>query len=241
MSRLAGRVALVTGASRGVGRAIASLLAAEGARVAALARTAPALEELASEAAAAGWPGRVLPVPADVTDAAQVEAAVARVLAAWGGLDIAVNNAGVGHFAPVAELSEAAWDEMLAVNLKGPFLVARAVVPVFQRQRRGHLVNISSVAGTTTFPGGGGYCASKWGLMALTDVLTQELKPYTVKVSVICPGSVQTGFGGTPPRPYSLRPEDVARAVLEAVAAPEGVIVNQIVLRPVVPPEFQKG
>ncbi len=232
-------MAIVTGGGRGIGRAIALLFAREGARVAVVARTRTDLEDVARAAQVEGG-GEVLPLPGDVTVAGDVQRVVQQVLERWGRIDILVNNAGVGHFAPVAELPEDAWDEMMAVNLKGPFLCARAVAPVMAAQRSGHIINISSVAGTTTFPGGGGYCASKWGLMALTDVLMQELKPYEVKVSVICPGSVQTGFGGTPPRSYSLLPEDVATVALEMAAAPRRVILNQVVMRPLVPPEFQR-
>lgn len=237
--RLRDRVAVVTGASRGIGRAIALRFLAEGALVVACARGAEGLRDLAGGAAAAGSAERLLTVPCDVTRPEDVERLARATLDRHGRVDILVNNAGVGYFAPVEELLPEQWDEMMGVNLKGAFLCCRAFVPVFKRQRSGHIINISSVAGLTAFEGGSGYCASKWGLMGLTETLLLELKPYEVKVSVICPGSVKTGFGGTPPRPYSLRPEDVADAVLEVAAAPRGVVLNQVVMRPLVPAEYQ--
>ncbi len=203
--------------------------------VAAVARTGGELETLA----ASSPPGTVLPLPADVTDPGAVAGAFRAALERWGTLDILVNNAGIGRFAPVAEMDPADWDAMLAVNLRGAFLCARQAARIMMERRSGHVVNVASVAGLTTFPGGGGYCASKWGLMALTETLIQELKPFGVKVSVVCPGSVRTGFSSSPPA-YAMAPEEVAAVVADVVAAPPGVIINQVVLRPLVPPELQR-
>jgi len=199
-------------------------------RIAAVARSRDDLERLARE-----LPGAVVPAPADVRDPAQVAQACDLALAELGGIDVLVNNAGLAHFGLIEELSPEQWDEMFDVNLKGAFLFCRALVPHMKKRRSGHIINIASVAGLVTFPRGAGYCASKWGMVALTETLIQELKPYELKVSVICPGSVQTGFGGTPPRDYSLRPEDVAEMVAAVATQPRGVIINQIVMRPLVP------
>ena len=236
--RLQDKVAIVTGASRGIGRAIAELFVAEGARVVGVARSAGALQELKA-ALDERSPGAFVPEVADVPSAADARRVTEAALARFGRIDILVNNAGVGHFAPVAELSEAAWDEMMAVNLKGPFLWTQAVLPHMMERRDGHIIMISSVAGTTTFVNGAGYCASKWGLMALADTLRQEVRPYELRVTAVCPGSVQTGFGGTPPRDYSLRPEDVAHTVLEVAAAPKRVIYGTVIMRPLVPADRQ--
>lgn len=236
--RMRDRVVVVTGASRGIGRAIVLRLLREGALVTGCARGEEGLAELRRLAADAGLVDRLQTLRVDVTDPADVQRLADTVLQRHGRVDVVVNNAGVGHFGPVEELTPEAWDAMMAVNLKGPFLVCRAFVPALKRQRAGHLIQIASVAGLTVFAGGAGYCASKWGLMALTETLILELKPYEVKVSVICPGSVQTEFGGTPPKPYSLRPDDVAEVVLQVAAAPRNVILNQVVMRPLVPSEY---
>lgn len=237
--RLENRIAVVTGGSRGIGRAIVRGFLAEGAQVVACARHPAGLADLAAEAERSGWGDRLLTLPCDVSRPEDVDRLARTVLDRFGRVDLLVNNAGVGHYAPVEDLTPEQWDEMMAVNLKGPFLCCRAFVPAFKRQREGHIIFIASVAALTVFEGGAGYCASKWGLMGLYETVLLELKPYQVKVSVVCPGSVNTGFAGNPPRPYALQPEDVARAVLEIAAAPRGVIINQVVMRPLVPVPVQ--
>lgn len=225
-------VAIVTGASRGVGRAIARRLLMEDWRVAGVARSEEALRDMEKE-----WPS-FRGFVADVRDKARAKAIVEEVEKTWGPVDALIANAGVGHYAPTWELSEDHWDEMLEVNLKGPFLWSQAVLPSMMARKKGHLLFISSVAGTTTFPGGAGYCASKWGLMALADTLRQEVKPYELRVTVVAPGSIQTGFAGSPIKPYSLLPEDVAEACWHALSAPERVIYGTIIMRPKVPGEL---
>lgn len=236
MGALTERIAIVTGASRGLGASIATLFAKNGATVIAAARDSSALNELADTFSGEG---RIVPYTCDVTEANQVKDLVRFTLEKHEQLDILVNNAGIGRFGAIHELSEADWDEMMGVNLKGPYLMCKYTIPHFKERQRGHIINISSVAGTVTFKGGGGYCASKFGLMALTDVLTQELKPHQINVSVICPGSIKTDFFGAESKQYALEPEQVAKVAFDMVTAPEGVILNQVVMRPQVPPELQ--
>ncbi|TCS93439.1 SDR family oxidoreductase [Hazenella coriacea] len=227
MSSLKGKVAIVTGASKGLGVAITRRLVHEGATVIASARRLNLLEALAQEK-----PDQIIPQACDVTQRQQVQQLIDQVIQRWGRLDLLINNAGLGHFAPVDELTEEQWDQMMDVNLKGAFLTCKYAIPHL-KQTEGHIVNISSVAGTESFARGGGYCASKFGLMALSDALTLELKPYHVKVSTICPGSIKTEFGRY--KDYALDPEQVADAVGMVVSAPKGVILNQITMRPLVP------
>lgn len=238
--RLQDKVAIITGASSGIGLATASLFRQEGARVAVFARSKAKIEALVAE------PGPdALAVTGDVTVWDDVQRLVQSTLEKFGRIDLLINNAGVGFFAPVVDFSLDELDTMLSVNVKGPFMCCKAALPAMIKQQSGHIINVSSVAGTTTFPGGAGYCASKWALEALTQTLIQECKPHRIKVSSINPGSVKTAFGGkgTDPdrehKPYSLEPEDVARLILDVAAQPPGVIVNQVIVRPLVPPEFQ--
>lgn len=239
--RLLDKVAVITGASAGIGLATTRLFRSEGAKVVMFARSADKLRALEAELGP-----EALAVPGDVTVWDDVQRLMAATLDRFGRIDILVNNAGIGIFAPVVDLDPEDLDRLLAVNLKGPFLCCKAALPAMIRQQSGHIINVSSVAGTTTFPGGAGYCASKWGLEALTQTLIQECKPHKIKVSSINPGSVKTGFGGkgtgpgqNPPKPYSLEPEDVARLITDVAAQPPGVIVNQVIVRPLVPPEWQ--
>ncbi|MMZ55842.1 Sepiapterin reductase [compost metagenome] len=238
LQSLHNKVALITGASKGIGRAMSTLFAEKGATVYAVARSAALLKELADEAN--GKKGHILPAPCDVSDAEAVESLIGQIMREEEHIDVLINNAGLGHFGMIHELTEAQWDEMMNVNLKGVFLCTKYTAPHMIKRKSGHIINISSVAGTVTFPGGGGYCASKFGLMAFNDVLTQELKPHNVKVSVICPGSVQTHFSQGEPKDYALRPEEVAYMAYQMAAAPEHIIMNQLIMRPVVPQQLQK-
>ncbi|MED0679580.1 SDR family oxidoreductase [Aneurinibacillus thermoaerophilus] len=232
------KVVLITGASKGIGQAMCLLFAEKGATVYAIARSEELLHKLAEKAKTKG--GNIIASPCDVTDSEAVQRLISQIVREKERIDVLINNAGLGHFGPIHELTETQWDEMMNVNLKGVFLCTKYVVPHLLKQQSGHIINISSVAGTVTFPGGGGYCTSKFGLMAFTDVLTQELKPHNIKVSVICPGSVQTYFGQSDPKSYALKPEEVAYIAYQMAAAPEGVIMNQVIMRPVVPKEYQK-
>lgn len=226
------KIAIVTGASKGLGAAIARRLAKENIKVVATARSTGKLNELAGE-----FQGIIDPVACDVTDSRQVRQIIEHTIDQYGRLDILINNAGLGYFAPVEKLSEEEWDEMMNVNLKGAFLHCKYAIPHLKKTE-GHIVNISSIAGTESFASGAGYCASKFGLMALTDALTLELKPYHVKVSALCPGSIKTDFNNY--KEYAMEAEQVAEAVWTMVSAPKGVIYNQILMRPLVPKEFQK-
>jgi len=228
---LEGQVAIVTGGSRGIGLAVARAIAQAGARVVVSARPSPALDAAASSL---GTGARA--IPCDVRDAAQVEALASKTLAELGRIDILVNNAGLGHFGPVDELPVEQFDEMLAVNLRGPFLCTRAVVPAMKRQGRGTIVNVASVAGLVGNPNLSGYNASKFGLMGFTEATMLELRHAGIKVSVICPGSVATEFGHGPNVAGMLAADDVAAATMAILTAAPDALLSQIHLRPLRPP-----
>ena len=230
---LAGRIALVTGGSRGIGCAIAHRLAALGASVAICGRNRAALEESAAGVAKLGR--KSLFQVADVTDAEQVTELVSRTESTLGPISILVNNAGMGLFGPAHEKTEADWDRVLDTNLKGVFLVSRAVAPLMIRRGAGDIINISSLAGKNTFAGGGIYCASKWGLMGLSGCMAEDLREHGIRVSVICPGSVATQFSGSKPKnaAKALQAEDVAHAVEAIVTQGPQSFLSEMHLRPV--------
>jgi len=229
---LSGRVALVTGGSRGIGRAIAQRLASLGASVAICGRDRAALEDSAGMLAKFGPP--VFSQPADVTRALAVVDLVAKTEAALGPITILVNNAGIGLFGPAHESTETDWDRVLETNLKSVFLLSRAVVPSMLRHGSGDIINISSLAGKNTFAGGGIYCASKWGLMGLSGCMAEDLREFDIRVSVICPGSVATEFfsRGRKDTSKALRPEDVAHAVESIVTQGPRSFLSEMQLRP---------
>ncbi len=225
-------VALITGGSRGIGRAIALRLAALGASVAICGRDRAALADSAAALAKIG--GRVFSHVADVTRDAEVHDLVAKTECALGGISILVNNAGMGLFGPAHEKTEADWDRVLDSNLKSVFLVSRAVIPSMIRRGSGDIINISSLAGRNAFPGGGLYCASKWGLQGLSSCMAEDLRDYGIRVSIIAPGSVATAFSGRGPKNPSkvLTPEDVAHAVAMVVTQGPQSFLSEIQLRP---------
>jgi NAD(P)-dependent dehydrogenase (short-subunit alcohol dehydrogenase family) len=229
---LAGGVALVTGGSRGIGRAIAHQLALLGASVSVCGRDRSALESSARALSQTGVP--VHNQITDVTNSAAVADLVAKTEAALGPITILVNNAGIGLFGPAHEKTEADWDRVLDTNLKSVFLVSRAVAPSMIRRGSGDIINISSLAGKNTFAGGGIYCASKWGVVGLSGCMAEDLREYGIRVSVICPGSVATEFStrGAKDASKALRPEDVAHAVKAIVTQGPQSFLSEIHLRP---------
>ncbi len=229
---ITGQVALVTGASRGIGLAIARRLGRMGARVAICARNAPGLDRAAEELRGAGV--ETLGVTADVTRSAEVAALIEQTRATLGPIDVLVNNAGIGIFGPAHELREADWDAVLDTNLKAVFLVSKVVVPEMIRRRRGHIINISSLAGKNAFAGGGVYCASKWGLLGLTYCMAEDLRSHGIRVSAVCPGTVDTEFSphtGKQPSKM-LQPDDIAHAVEALVTQVPGSFISEILIRP---------
>ena len=229
---LASATALVTGGSRGIGRAIALRLAELGASVAICGRDAGALSATASELQKHA--PRVFSHVADVTRSADVTSLVQAAEKALGSISILVNNAGIGGFGPVHEKSEADWDKVLDTNLKSLFLVSRAVVPSMIRRGGGDIVNIASLAGRNTFAGGGLYCASKWGVYGLSGCMAEDLREHGIRVSVVAPGSVATEFSGRGPKDASkvLKAEDVAHAVALIVTQGPQSFVSEVQLRP---------
>ncbi len=229
---LAGRVALVTGGSGGIGLAIARRLGQMGARVSICGRNPSKLDRAAADLRAAGI--EVLVSEADVTRQDQIASLVRKTQQTFGPIDILVNNAGIGMFGPFQDKSEADWDAVVDTNLKSVFLVSREVAPEMIRRETGHIINISSLAGKNTFANGAIYCASKWGLLGLTGCMAEDLRAHGIRVSAICPGSVATDFSGQGAKDPAkmLQPEDVAHAVAALLTQAPGSFISEVQIRP---------
>ncbi|HEY6763377.1 MAG TPA: SDR family NAD(P)-dependent oxidoreductase [Candidatus Sulfotelmatobacter sp.] len=234
---LAGQIAFITGAGRGIGAAIAATLARLGASCVLGGRTRETLEETAKAITEAG--GKADVIPCDVSNLASVEDAGEGVKSKFGRLDILVNNAGVGGFKdPLHQLKAEAWDHILNTNLRGVYYMIRTFAPIMIAARAGHIINISSLAGKNALPNGAAYAASKWGLNGLTYSVAEEFRAYNIRVSVICPGSVNTELSphvGKDPAKM-LQPKDVAHAVEMLVTQAPQSFVSEILLRPTLKP-----
>lgn len=210
-------VVLVTGAGRGIGRAVALAVAREGARVGLMGLTAAHLAAVEKELKPTGVRCTVL--PGDVSDEGSVSRCVAAAEQQLGPIDVLVNNAGVYAHGPVDRLDALVFDHTLAVNLRGPFLMARAVVPGMKSRRRGHVVNVASTAALRGFAGGAAYCASKFGLAGLSQAMLQDVRGSDVRVTCILPSTVATDMARRgdflKDAAKAIRPEDVAQAIVD--------------------------
>ncbi|HEY7354610.1 MAG TPA: SDR family NAD(P)-dependent oxidoreductase [Terriglobales bacterium] len=227
---LSGQVAVVTGAGRGIGSAIAEKLAALGANVVLCGRTVKSLESTALRIG-----DRAKVKQCDVTSLESVGTLAAFVEKTFGRLDILVNNAGVGSFAaPLYELTPEEWEKVLNTNLRGVYYCIRAFAPTMIRAKNGHIVNVSSLAGKNALPNGAAYAASKWGLNGLSYSVAEELRVHNIRVSVICPGSVNTELsphtGKNPAK--MLQADDVAHVVAMLVTQGPQSFVSEVLLRP---------
>jgi 3-oxoacyl-[acyl-carrier protein] reductase len=230
---LAGQVAVITGAGRGIGAAIAHELSNLGVTAVLCGRTRAALELSAQAIGQAG--GKAEVVVCDVTSLPSVESAAMRVETSLGRVDILVNNAGVGGFGgPLHQLAPDSWEQILNTNLRGVFYTTRAFAPMMIRARSGHIINISSLAGKNALPNGAAYAASKWGLNGLSFSLAEELRGHNIRVAVICPGSTNTDLSPHAGKDHSkmLQPEDVAHAVTMLVSQAPQSFVSEILMRP---------
>jgi len=232
------KVALVTGGSRGIGLAIARALASAGAQVAITGRSDAHLSDARSRIEGAG-PGAVETLRADVRRHDEVDRAVTATVARFGGLDIVINNAGVGIFENVADMSPEKWAEVIDTNLTGVFHVCHAALPHLRRRGAGFIVNISSLAGKNAFPTAAAYCASKAGLNAFSEALMQEVRYDNIRVSYVMPGSVATGFAdgdASKDADWKIAPEDVADIVLDLLRHHPRSLPSRVELRPSKPP-----
>jgi len=225
------KVAVVTGAGRGIGRAIAIELARAGARLSIAARSRSDLDETARLCGNAS--ASVL--PADVRHREQVFAFLEQTVDTLGAVDILVNCAGVGIFGPVVDFSDEDFATLIDTNLRGTFYTCRYVLPSMIERKTGHIVNIASIAGKVGSANRAVYCASKFGVVGFTESLAEEVRQYGIRASVICPGSTDTAFSGGKEgkaRGKMLRPEDVAYAVRTVVTQEPNSFISEIIMRP---------
>ncbi|MGC8508958.1 MAG: SDR family oxidoreductase [Thiomonas sp.] len=235
------KVIVITGASSGLGEATARLLAAQGARVVLGARRSERIEALAAELKTNG--AQALAVTTDVTDAAQVQALVDAAVRTFGRIDVMLNNAGLMPHSPLERRKIADWDRMIDVNLKGVLYGIAAALPAMQAQKSGHIINVSSVAGHKVRPGSAVYAATKHAVLALSEGLRQEVKPWNIRTTVISPGAVATELPDSITEPdmaeavrqmyrVAIPAESFARMVAFAISQPDDVDINEILFRP---------
>jgi 3-oxoacyl-[acyl-carrier protein] reductase len=234
IGRLDGKVVVITGASKGIGKATATDFAAAGAKVVLAARTRETLEQVAASLRENG--AEALAVPTDVTNTDAVKRLIQRTLDTYQHVDILVNNAGVGHFGPVVDFDPDNWDTVLNSNLKAIYLCAKYALPSMLARGGGQIINVLSIAAKVAFEASGAYCAAKAGALALTKVLASEVRQQNIRVTAVLPGSVHTPFwDGVPQHPdfeQMLTPEHVADTIISVCQQPPGMVTEEIVVMP---------
>jgi 3-oxoacyl-[acyl-carrier protein] reductase len=233
MSSLTGKVAFVTGGSRGIGLATAKALVAGGASVAITGTDQGRVND-----AVAALGKNALGIRADVRQYSEVEAALAQTVSTFGGLDILINNAGVGVFRAVSEMTVDEWHRIIDTNLSGVFYCCHAALPHLKARGGGWIISISSLASKNAFVSGAAYCASKSALNAFSETLMQEVRYDGIRVAYVLPGSVNTGFGGlsNTKSEWALMPEDVAEMIVDLIAHPARSLPSRVEIRPAQPP-----
>ena len=241
MADLKGKVAIVTGSTKGIGRAIAEALLAADARVTISARTAPDVERVAAELNKGSRSGerRVLGVATDVREYDDCRQLVQKTVDAFGRVDILINNAGVGGFRNVADMSPEQWRTIIETNLDSLFYCTHEVLPHLRRAGGGWIINIGSLAGKNAFAGGSAYNASKFGLIGFSEALMQEVRHDDIRVSYIMPGSVATEFDGMTrgSADWKVQPEDIAEIVTDLLSFPARTLPSRVEVRPSKPPK----
>jgi NAD(P)-dependent dehydrogenase (short-subunit alcohol dehydrogenase family) len=235
-----GKSALVTGGTKGIGLAVVKSFLARGVNVAFTSRSEEAATFVEQELQGAG--AKVMGVACDARDFAAQQRLVDSMVAAWGSCDYVIANAGVGHFAPVDELTIEQWDEVIDINLSGVFYTTKAAIPAL-KESKGYLITIASLAGTNFFEKGAAYNASKFGLVGFTQAVMLDLRKYDVKVSTIMPGSVSTHFNGHHPSDadaWKIQPEDVAQIVENLIDMHPRTLPSKVEVRPSVPPSAKR-
>jgi 3-oxoacyl-[acyl-carrier protein] reductase len=237
---LRGKVAIVTGGTRGIGLSIAQRLLAEGAKIFICGRNAghlrAALELLGKQSK-----GNVDGIAADMRRYEDCRKVVQGAAEKFGGIDILINNAGLGYFKPVDQLTPEEWDETIQTNLSGVFYCCREAIPLLRKRGGGYIFNISSLAGVNPFAGGSAYNASKFGLNGFTEAMMQDIRHDGIRVSYIMPGSVDTDFaaapGSKPSASWKLTGDDIAKAVVDLYKFPKTALASRIEMRPSQPPK----
>ncbi|HAF25064.1 MAG TPA: short-chain dehydrogenase [Blastocatellia bacterium] len=236
---LSGRVAIVTGGTKGIGRAIAEALVREGVNVCISARSRSEIDKTASELLTLGL-GRVIGIVADVRNHTQVKSLFELTVSEFGGVDILVNNAGIGIFAPVEEMTPEDFRAVLETNIFGVYYCCHEAIPKMKQRGGGYIINISSLAGANPHPRMAAYNASKFGLNGFSEALMQEVRHDGIKVSYIMPGSVNTEFGGDSPndsKSWQLQPSDIARVVIDLLHHDDRSLPSRVEIRPSKPPK----
>lgn len=234
MSHLKDQVAVITGGSSGIGFAVAETALSEGMNVTISARNkeklSNALTELRKQAEREE---QVIAIPADVSVAADVERMIRETVRKWNRIDLLVNNAGIGQWAPVEKMTEADWDRIQGVNLKGTFLCSKAVLPVMKQQRSGYIVNISSLAGKEGSGGMAAYSASKFGIIGLTESLLEEAIEQNIRATAICPGYVATPMvaGVSVPPEEMIPPGDIGKIIIGLLHLAPVTVIKEIVVQ----------